>query len=295
MDTGGSEGTSSDAEDSGDHGCKDNEDGDDIMGSEDHSGDDDDGENHSGDDDSVEDLGGDEDENDSDSDTNGNDGDGDEGNDGNVGDGGNLGVDMVQPEVEEDEEDDDAPDMILRRRTSTVLTVPDISWHPHDAAMALANLNSAEVFANLQDDSNISWDPAGGAAADDDFEVQVVEPPAVNEEAELSNKAFFEYYRLPRESMKDITVGDLGLDRIEEIGLTVQNFDKLGFDIWWAALEEAHAALVIAQNAVAAAEAVVEERRLVYKRLVEEARLGDKLIDVPLCDTDPFMKGIFGA
>ncbi|KAG5524062.1 hypothetical protein RHGRI_030904 [Rhododendron griersonianum] len=121
------------------------------------------------------------------------------------------------------------------------------------------------------------------------------------------------------QSIKDIRVCDLGLDRIEEIGLTVQNFDKLGFDIWlvykeldatkimrendvrWkycegakAALEEAHMALARARDTVAVAEAVVEERRLAYEHMAEEAHLGDRLIDVPLCDNDPFLKKIFG-
>ncbi|KAG5564753.1 hypothetical protein RHGRI_000828 [Rhododendron griersonianum] len=221
----------------------------------------------------------------------------------------------------------------------------DLATHfqAHDAAVALTNLTSTEVFADLQDNSFISLGTPqagytagdvggcssllargsvlqqqveastsrGHVAADDNFEVQVVEPPVVNEVEELSNEAFFGYYGFTRESLKDIRVCDLGLDRIEEIGLTVQNFDKLGFDIWWvykelnaakimrendlrwrlcegakAALEEAHIALARAQDAVAAAEAVVEERRLVYERLAEEARLGDRLIDVPLCNTN---------
>lgn len=53
--------------------------------------------------------------------------------------------------------------------------------------------------------------------------------------------------------------------------------------------------LVNAQGAVVTAEEVVEERRRAYERMVEEARLGERLIDVLLCDTDPFMKGVFGA
>ncbi|KAE9445670.1 hypothetical protein C3L33_22432, partial [Rhododendron williamsianum] len=197
-------------------------------------------------------------------------------------------------------------------------------------------------------------------AADDYFVVQVVESPVVNEMEELSNEAFFGYYGFTHEatsffsfvrdlfpytffkvrdlysrtmgrmqleclytflrSVKGMRVCDLGPNQIEEVGLTVQNFDKLGFDIWWvykeleaakvmreneqlwrdcegpkAALEEARAALAEAQSAVAAAEAVVEERRLVFDRLAEESRLGDRLDDVPLCDIDPFLKMIFGA
>ncbi|KAG5540962.1 hypothetical protein RHGRI_021000 [Rhododendron griersonianum] len=121
-------------------------------------------------------------------------------------------------------------------------------------------------------------------------------------------------------SIKGMRVCDLGPYQIEEIRLIVQNFDKLGFDIWWvykeleaakvmreneqlqmdcegakAALKEARVALAEAQNAVAAAEATVEEHRLVYERLAEEACLGDRLVDVPLRDTDPFLKNIFAA
>ncbi|KAE9445482.1 hypothetical protein C3L33_22621, partial [Rhododendron williamsianum] len=233
----------------------------------------------------------------------------------------------------------------------------DLTTHfqAHDAAAALANLTAAEVFADLQDDSFISLgisqtryavgDIGEGssllasesasqqqveantsrkhAAADDDAEVQMVDPPMINEVEELSNEAFFGYYGFILEATSFLSfVRDLfpyTFFKIEEIGLTVQNFDKLGFDIWWvykeleaakvmreneqlrmdcegakAALEEARVALAEAQNAVAAAEAAVEERRLVYERLAEEARLGDRLVDVPLRDTDPFLKNIFG-
>ncbi|KAG5524140.1 hypothetical protein RHGRI_030962 [Rhododendron griersonianum] len=83
------------------------------------------------------------------------------------------------------------------------------------------------------------------------------------------------------QGIKEIIVGDLGVDWIEEIGLTVQNFDKLGFDLWWVykeleaakimrenkqlwrhcegakvALKEARAALAKAQSAVVVAEAL---------------------------------------
>ncbi|KAF7146582.1 hypothetical protein RHSIM_Rhsim04G0055800 [Rhododendron simsii] len=269
----------------------------------------------------------------------------------------------------------------------------DLAAHfqAHDAAVALTNLTSAEVFADLQDDTLISLEtPQVGLAAGnfaegssslaggvilqqnteastshgrevvgDDSDVRVVEPPATEEEEILSNEAFFGQFRLTRDetsflsfirdrfphtffkvrglysltmgrmqlqclhhflmSIKEIRVCDLDLSQIEEIGQTVQNFDKLGFDIWWvykeldaakimrandklwrrcegakAALGEAQAALAKARDAVVAAEVVVEERRQAYERVAEEARLGDRLIDVPLCDADPFLKNIFG-
>ncbi|KAG5563729.1 hypothetical protein RHGRI_000060 [Rhododendron griersonianum] len=270
----------------------------------------------------------------------------------------------------------------------------DLTSHfqAHDAAVALTNLTTAEVFADLQDDSlvslglsqtghavghvgdgtslqaseSVSQQQAEAstsrehAAVEEDAEVQVVDPPAVNEVEELSNEDFFGYYGFTPEStsflsfvrdlfpytffkvrglysrtmgrmqleclytflwnIKDTKVYDLGPYQIEEIGLTVQNFDKLGFDIWWVykeleaakimreneklrmdcegakvALEKARVALAEAQSAVTAAEAAVEERRLVYERLAEEARLGDRLVDAPLRDTDPFLRNIFGA
>ncbi|KAG5531172.1 hypothetical protein RHGRI_025958 [Rhododendron griersonianum] len=270
----------------------------------------------------------------------------------------------------------------------------DLTSHfqAHDAAVALTNLTTAEVFADLQDDSLVSLGlsqtgyAAGHvgagtslqasdsvsqqqaeastsrehAAVEEDAEVQVVDPPAVNEVEEPSNEDFFGYYGFTPEStsflsfvrdlfpytffkvrglysrtmgrmqleclytflwnIKDTKVYDLGPYQIEEIGLTVQNFDKLGFDIWWVykeleaakimreneklrmdcegakvALEKARVALAEAQSAVTAAEAAVEERRLAYERLAEEARLGDRLVDAPLRDTDPFLRNIFGA
>ncbi|KAG5524670.1 hypothetical protein RHGRI_031371 [Rhododendron griersonianum] len=198
------------------------------------------------------------------------------------------------------------------------------------------------------------------AAVDDDAEVQVVDPPVANEVEEPSNEDFFGYYGFTPEStsflsfvrdlfpytffkvrglysrtmgrmqleclytflwsIKGLRVCDLGPQQIEEVGLTVQNFDKLGFDIWWVykeleaakimheneklrmdcegakvALEKARVALAEAQSATTAAEAAVEERRLAYERLAEEARLGDRLVDAPLRDTDPFLRNIFGA
>ncbi|KAG5540484.1 hypothetical protein RHGRI_020633 [Rhododendron griersonianum] len=272
----------------------------------------------------------------------------------------------------------------------------DLTSHfqAHDAAVALTNLTAAGVFADLQDDSFVSLglsqtgyavgDVGDGssllasesvsqqqveastsrehAAADDDVEVQVVDPPVVNEVEEPSNEDFFGYYGFTPEStyflsfvrdlfpytffkvrglysrtmgrmqleclytflwsIKGLRVCDLGPQQIEKVGLTVQNFDfdKLGFDIWWvykeleatkimreneklrmdcegakAALEGARMALTEARSAVAAAEAAVEERRLAYECLAEEARLGDRLVDAPSRDTDPFLRNIFGA
>ncbi|KAF7124018.1 hypothetical protein RHSIM_Rhsim12G0101900 [Rhododendron simsii] len=275
----------------------------------------------------------------------------------------------------------------LFHRRVNVPPAYDLAAHfqAHDAAMALTNLTSAEVFADLQDDTLISLEtPQVGLAAGnfaeessslaggvilqqhteastshrqevvgDDSDVRVVEPPVTEEEEVLSNEAFFGQFRLTRDetsflsfirdrfphtffkirglysltmgrmqlqclhhfllSIKDIRVCDLDLSQIEEIGQTVQNFDKLGLNIWWvykeldaakimrdndklwkccegakAALGEAQAALAKARDAVAAAEAVVEERRQAYERMAEEVRLGDRLIDVPLCDADPF-------
>ncbi|KAF7154654.1 hypothetical protein RHSIM_Rhsim01G0082600 [Rhododendron simsii] len=384
----------------------------------DGSGDGEDGnnENRSGDDDGDENLGDDEEggsaEDENEENEDGNDGDGDEGRNGGGGVGEDLAVDTAHPTIEEDEEDDEGAGLIPRRRVPTegFLSVPDIiNWHrrprvnvppaydlaahfqAHDAAVALTNLTSAEVFADLQDDTLISLEtPQVGFAAGnfaegssslaggvilqqhteastshrqevvgDDSDVRVVEPPVIEEEEVLSNEAFFGQFRLTRDetsflsfirdrfphtffkirglysltmgrmqlqclhhfllSIKDIRVCDLDLSQIEEIGQTVQNFDKLGLDIWWvykeldaakimrkndklwrrcegakAALGEAQAAVAKARDAVAAAEAVVEERRLAYERMAEEARLGDRLIDVPLCDANPFLKNIFG-
>ncbi|KAG5523899.1 hypothetical protein RHGRI_030784 [Rhododendron griersonianum] len=270
----------------------------------------------------------------------------------------------------------------------------DLTSHfqAHDTAVALTNLTTAEVFADLQDDSLVSLGlsqtgyAVGGvgdgtslqasesvsqqqveastsrehAVVDDDAEVQVVDPPVVNEVEEPSNEDFFGYYGFTPEStsflsfvrdlfpytffkvrglysrtmgrmqleclytflwsIKGLKVCELGPQQIEEVGLTVQNFDKLGFDIWWVykeleaakimreneklrmdcegakvALEKARVALAEAQSAVTAAEAAVEERRLVYEHLAEEARLGDRLVDAPLRNTDPFLRNIFGA
>lgn len=51
-----------------------------------------------------------------------------------------------------------------------------------------------------------------------------------------------------------------------------------------AVLEESRA------SAVVAAEEMVEVRRQTYERMAEEACLGERLIDMSLCDTDPFMR-----
>ncbi|KAF7130558.1 hypothetical protein RHSIM_Rhsim10G0033900 [Rhododendron simsii] len=256
----------------------------------------------------------------------------------------------------------------LFHRRVNVPPAYDLAAHfqAHDAAVALTNLTSAEVFADLQDDTLISLEtPQVGLAAGnfaegssslaggvilqqhteastshgqevvgDDSDVRVVEPPVTEEEETASPHTFFKVrglYSLTMgrmqlqclhhflTSIKEIRVCDLDLSQIEEIGQTVQNFDKLGLDIWWvykeldaakimrendklwrrcegakAALGEAQAALAKARDAVSAAEAVVEERRQAYECMAEEARLGDRLIDVPLCDADPFLKNIFG-
>ncbi|KAF7131957.1 hypothetical protein RHSIM_Rhsim09G0062400 [Rhododendron simsii] len=71
---------------------------------------------------------------------------------------------IVQLVVEEDEEDDDISSLIPRRRVSTerFLTVPYINLLAleaaiqHSLSMELANLNSVEVFADIQNDSLIS-------------------------------------------------------------------------------------------------------------------------------------------
>lgn len=88
--------------------------------------------------------------------------------------------------------------------------------------VALANLNSAKVFTDIQNDSLISLKtPQTGyvtgdfgeessllargpilqhqGVAEDDSEVREVEPPVVNKEAKLSNDAFFDFFCLSRE------------------------------------------------------------------------------------------------
>lgn len=42
-------------------------------------------------------------------------------------------------------------------------------------------------------------------------------------------------------------MGDLGLEWIKEIGHTVQDFNKLGFDIWWV-YEELDATRIMREN-----------------------------------------------
>ncbi|KAG5536632.1 hypothetical protein RHGRI_024155 [Rhododendron griersonianum] len=236
----------------------------------------------------------------------------------------------------------------------------DLTSHfqAHDAAVALANLTAAEVFADLQDDSFVSLGLSqtgyavgdvgdGGsllasecvsqqqveastsrehAAADDDVEVQVVDPPVANEVEDPSNEAFFRYYGFTPEStsflsfVRDLfpytffkvrglysrTMGRMQLECLYtflwsikdlrwvykelEAAKIMRGNEKLQMDCEGAkvALEKARAALVEAQSAVTTAEAAVEERRLVYERLAEEARLGDRLVDAPLRNTDPF-------
>ncbi|KAG5565735.1 hypothetical protein RHGRI_001601 [Rhododendron griersonianum] len=326
---------------------------------EDQSDEDDDGEDHSGDDDGGEDLGGDEDENlgnggDNDD---GDGGEGREGGGGDGGNfGGDMAQSVVDEDEEDENVSGLVPRR--RIPTEGILSVPDINqltpeavvqqpssqevietalnlldkrvnippigdltthFQAHDAAVALANLTSAQVFADLHDDSFISLGIlqagytaeavsedssllAGGSAlqqqveastsrehvaADDYLVVQVVESPVVNEMEELSNEAFFGYYGFTHEaisflsfvrdlfpytffkvrdlysrtmgrmqleclytflrSVKGMRVCDLGPNQIEEVGLTVQNFDKLGFDIWWV-YKELEAAKVMREN-----------------------------------------------
>ncbi|KAF7119646.1 hypothetical protein RHSIM_Rhsim13G0080700 [Rhododendron simsii] len=163
---------------------------DDDGDGEDHSGDDDGGEEHNGDDND----GGGEDDNDCDADNSG--ADGNEGNDGDSDNDRSLDVNKVQLEVEEDKKDDDVPGLIPCHKTLTdgFLTVPDVNqlapeaviqqqslrvtevavslfnrrnnvpptddfsthFQAYDIAMALANLNSAKVFADIQVNSLIS-------------------------------------------------------------------------------------------------------------------------------------------
>ncbi|KAF7149009.1 hypothetical protein RHSIM_Rhsim03G0108400 [Rhododendron simsii] len=259
-------------------------------GQSDKDGDD---EGHSGDDNSDDDPGdgkegnGAKDENDGDENGNDGDGDGDEGRDGGGGDGENLGVDTMHPIIEEDEEDDKTSGLIplksafdLFHRCVNVPPAGDLATHSqaHDAAVPLTNLTSAEVFTDLQDDSLISLGtPQVGYVVGDFGEgsSSIAGGSMLQQQAEAAAR------------------------QIEEIRLTVQNFDKLGFDIWWvykeldaarimieneklwrhcegakAALEEARMALARARDAVVAAEAVVEERKLIYERMTEEVRLG---------------------
>ncbi|KAF7152396.1 hypothetical protein RHSIM_Rhsim01G0166900 [Rhododendron simsii] len=115
----------------------------------------------------------------------------------------------------------------------------DLAKHfqAHHAAMALANLTSAEVFADLQDDSLISLEtPQVGYVAsnfgegsslivggsmlqqhaeagtshgqeviEDDSDVRVVELPVNNEEEVLSNEAFFGQFRLTRDETSSLS------------------------------------------------------------------------------------------
>lgn len=179
LDRGVFDGTGSDAKGNDDRGNEECEDSDVNISSEDHNDNDGDGEDHTGDDND----GGGEDNNV---------GDGGDGGDGSS-PGVNMvqpevGVDEV--------DDDDVPCLIPHRRTSTegFLTILDINqfapevvtqqqsprvvevaanlfnrrvnvpptddlathFQAHDKAVALANLNSEEVFTDIQDDSLIS-------------------------------------------------------------------------------------------------------------------------------------------
>ncbi|KAF7146474.1 hypothetical protein RHSIM_Rhsim04G0141600 [Rhododendron simsii] len=347
---GGSEETGSDAEDNDDQGSEGGEDSGADVGSGDRSNDDDDGGNHS-DNDDVD--GG---EDDADSDFGGKDG-GDHGSgDRSL----NTPILRYNPWLKRMTRMMMQSPWVTAAIVSTfdrrlnVQPADDHSAHfrAHNTVMELAGLNSVEVFTDIQNDSLLSLETPqagyvagdfgegsslmvrgsmlqqqaeagtnhGQEAIEDDSEVRVVEPPVSNEEEVLSNEAFFGQFRLSRYETSFLSFHYLGLERIEEIGHTVQDFDKLGFDIWWvykeldaarimreneklwrhcegakATLEEAHVAFVRAQDTMVTAEEVVEERRRAYERMVEEARLGERLIDVLLCDTDPFMKGVFGA
>lgn len=147
LDEDGSDGTGSDAEGSDDHGSEEGEDSGANVGSEDHSGDDDDWEDDSGDDNGGEDhsdddnSGGGEDDNDNDAD----------GSDGGDRGGRSPGADIVQPEVEEDEEDDDVSGLIPRRRTMTegFLTIPDINQLAPEAIIQQQSPRVAEVAVSL--------------------------------------------------------------------------------------------------------------------------------------------------
>ncbi|KAE9446280.1 hypothetical protein C3L33_21820, partial [Rhododendron williamsianum] len=299
LDEGGSEGTGSDTEDSDDHGNDDHgsEEGEDNgvnIGSENRSGDDDGGKDGS----DVPELGSDgENDNDNNADS-----DGDGGGDGS------LGAYMeVHPEAKEDEEDNDVPDLIHRRRVSTegFLTTPDINqlapeaaiqeqspwvvaavtstidgrinvppaddlsahFQAHDAVLALANLNSAEVFVDIQNESLISLVTRKRATGD------------FGKESSLLAGGLFcnTRPRLAQAMGREWPRTTLRCGRAK------------------AALEEARVTFAKAKSVVVAAKEVVEERRQTYERMAEEARLGERLIDMPPCDTDSFMKGIFGA
>ncbi|KAG5554125.1 hypothetical protein RHGRI_011861 [Rhododendron griersonianum] len=376
LDEGEPDGDESDANSSDDRDDEEDDDGS-AGGSEGNPSDkDDDDEDYSGDGSGSEDLVHNEDENlGSDG---GNDGDGgDEGRGSGGGDDGDFGGDVMPPVIDEDEEDANIPGLVPRRRVLTegILSVPDINLlapeadipppssqeAAHDTAVALTNLTTAEVFADLQDDSlvslglsqtgyavghvgdgtslqaseSVSQQQAEAstsrehAAVDDDAEVQVVDPPVANEVEEPSNEDFFGYYGFTPEStsflsfVRDLfpytffkvrglysrTMGRMqleclytflwsikGLRELEAAKIMREN-EKLRMDCEGAkvALEKARVALAEAQSAMTAAEAAVEERRLAYERLAEEARLGDRLVDAPLRDTDPFLRNIFGA
>lgn len=162
MDEGGSDGIGSDAKGSDDRDSDEGEDSGANIGSEDQSDDDGDGKDHSGDDDGGEDhSGGDNDgEDDNSGDADDSNGDGDERNDG--GDDRSLGVDVVQPEVEED---DDVSGLIPRRRTLTegLLTIPDINQLAPEAIIQQQSPRLADITAELFD-RRVNVPPTGDLA-----------------------------------------------------------------------------------------------------------------------------------
>ncbi|KAG5552148.1 hypothetical protein RHGRI_010300 [Rhododendron griersonianum] len=298
LDEGEPDGDESDANSSDDR--NDEEEDDSSAGGSEGNQSDDDDEDYSGDGNDDEDLVHNEDEN-----LGSDDGDGgDEGRGGGGGDDGDFGGDVMPPVIDEDEEDANIPGLVHRRRVLTegILSVPDINQlapeadipppssqeAAHDMAVALMNLTTPEVFADLQDDSLAEASTSREhAAVEEDAEVQVVDPPVVNEVEEPSNEDFFRYYGFTPESIsflsfvrdlfpytffkvrglysrtmgrmqleclytflwniKGLKVCELGPQQIEEVGLTVQNFDKLGFDIWWV-YKELEAAKIMCEN-----------------------------------------------
>ncbi|KAF7154662.1 hypothetical protein RHSIM_Rhsim01G0166400 [Rhododendron simsii] len=240
----------------------------------------------------------------------------------------------------------------------------DLAKHfqAHDAAVALANLTSVEVFADLLDDSLISLGTpqvgyvasnfgegsssiTGGSTLqqhaeagtshgqeviEDDSDVYVVEPPVNNEEEVLSNEAFFGQFRLTRDEtsflsfvrdlflytffkihgLYSLTMGRMQLQCLHHFLLSIKDirvYNELDAakimreneKLWRhceganAALEEAQVALARARDVVVMAEAVVKECKLVYEFMAEEARLGDRLIDLA-DDMDEAFVGCLG-
>ncbi|KAE9447684.1 hypothetical protein C3L33_20418, partial [Rhododendron williamsianum] len=127
----------------------------------------------------------------------------------------------------------------------------DLATHfqAHDVAVALTNLTSAEVFADLQDDSFIFLGiPQAGYTVGNVGEGKFFTGRGVRDlYSQTMGQLQLECLYTFLQSLKDIRVCDLGLNRIQEIGLTVQNFDKLGFDIWWV-YKELDAAKIMREN-----------------------------------------------